>query len=235
MKLQPRLIPATLIQRYKRFLADVKMPGGETLTVHTPNTGSMLGVSNPGSTVWLRDTDNPKRKYRYSWEMSETGDGVKVGVNTGLVNRLVIEAIENGTIKELQNYSAIQQEVTYGEERSRIDLLLTHNMQNDCYVEIKNVTAADENRFAIFPDAVTTRGQKHLRELMTMVMQGHRSVLFFCIQRDDVIAMRPADEIDPAYGTLLRKAMSQGVEVIAYKASVKSDEITLTKPVTVTV
>lgn len=191
----------------------------------------MLGVSEPGSTVWLRDTNNPSRKYRYSWEMSETGGGVKVGVNTGLVNRLVMEAINNGTIRELQGYNTIKQEVVYGQEKSRIDLLLSEGAKADCYVEIKNVTATDQHTTAIFPDAVTTRGQKHLRELMTMAEKGYRSVLFFCIQRTDAQQMRPADEIDPAYGNLLRTAMSKGVEILAYKATVSPQEISLTTPV----
>jgi sugar fermentation stimulation protein A len=233
LKLQPRLIPATLIRRYKRFLADVVMKNGDTLTAHTPNTGSMLGVSEPGSTVWLRDTNNPSRKYRYSWEMSETRNGIKVGVHTGLVNRLVMEAVSNGTIAELQGYNTIQQEVVYGQEKSRIDLLLREGKSADCYVEIKNVTAVDHENNAIFPDAVTTRGQKHIRELIAMVAKGYRGVLFFCIQRADVQCMRPADEIDPAYGGLLRTALSEGVEVLAYKASVAPDEILLTTPVTI--
>ncbi len=165
--------------------------------------------------------------------MSETRNGIKVGVNTGLVNRLVLEAISNGTISELQGYNTIQQEVVYGQEKSRIDLLLREGKSADCYVEIKNVTAVDQKNNAIFPDAVTTRGQKHIRELITMAGKGYRSVLFFCIQRADVQCMRPADEIDPAYGTLLRKALSEGVEVLAYKASVEPDEIILTTPVTI--
>ena len=235
MKLEPRLIPATLVKRYKRFLADVLLPDGKALTVHTPNTGSMLGVSEPGSTVWLRDTNNPNRKYRYSWEMSETSSGVHVGVHTGLVNKLVMEGIGNDVITELQGYQRIAQEVVYGNECSRIDLLLSDNTLPDCYVEIKNVTAADHNNYAIFPDAVTTRGQKHLRELVSMTKQGYRSVIFFCIQRNDIHTLRPADEIDPAYGELLRQAITAGVEAVAYKASVSPGEIKLTKSVPVSI
>jgi sugar fermentation stimulation protein A len=235
LKLEPRLIPATLVRRYKRFLADVLLSDGITLTVHTPNTGSMLGVSEPGSTVWLRDTCNSKRKYRFSWEMSETISGIKVGVHTGLVNRLVMEGIGNGVIKELQGYENITPEVVYGNEQSRIDLLLSGNTLPDCYVEIKNVTATDDNKFAIFPDAVTTRGQKHLRELISVVREGKRGVIFFCIQREDVGAFRPADEIDPVYGDLLREAMAQGVEAIAYSAFVTPGEIRLTDYVPVNI
>lgn len=235
MKLEPRLIPATLVKRYKRFLADVFLPGGVALTVHTPNTGSMLGVSEPGSTVWLRDTCNPKRKYRFSWEMSETISGIKVGVHTGLVNQLVMEGISNRVIKELQGYENITPEVVYGNEQSRIDLLLRGETLPDCYVEIKNVTATDDNKFAIFPDAVTTRGQKHLRELISIVRQGKRGIIFFCIQREDVRAFRPADEIDPLYGDFLRQAMTEGVEAIAYKAFVTPEEIRLTDYVPVNI
>jgi len=233
MKFENALVPATLVKRYKRFLADVIMQDGRSLTVHTPNTGSMLGVSDPGSRIWLRDTRDPQRKYRFSWEMSETQHGVLVGVHTGLVNSLVEEAIRNGVVRELQGYAQISREVRYGVERSRIDLLLSDPAQGYCYVEIKNVTAVDASAQAMFPDAVTTRGQKHLRELSAMVKAGHRAVIFFCIQRNDVCGFRPADEIDPDYGALLRAAQAQGVLVLAYKANVTPQQITLTEPVPV--
>ncbi len=193
----------------------------------------MLGVAEPGIRVWLRNTANPQRKYLYSWEMSEPQDGVFVGVHTGLVNQLVSEAIQNGTLEELQGYTTIQQEVRYGMENSRIDLLLSSDVQVPCYVEIKNVTARDDGDMAIFPDAVSTRGQKHLRELMHVVEQGHRAVLVFCIQRQDVESFRPADEIDPDYGDYLRNAVEKGVEVVAYKAKVSPREISLSKAVPV--
>ena len=196
MYISPPLIPATLVKRYKRFLADVTLQNGVHLTVHTPNTGSMLGLAEPGMQVWLRDTHSTTRKYRYSWEMSEPESGNYVGVHTGLVNKLVCEAINDGTIKELQGYDKIVQEVRYGVENSRIDLLLRQNDRSDCYVEIKNVTAKDKQGYALFPDAVTTRGQKHLRELIKVVEAGQRAVLLFCVQRADVDAFRPADEID---------------------------------------
>lgn len=233
MKFSSPLIPATLIKRYKRFLADVLLSSGQELTVHTPNTGSMLGVCEPGMTVWLRDTDNPQRKYRYSWEMSEPTDGVYVGVHTGLVNQLVSEAILSGIIADLRVYSEIQQEVKYGRENSRIDLLLRESGLPDCYVEIKNVTAVDKRGQAIFPDAVTRRGQKHLRELMAVVKSGQRAIILFCVQRSDVRSFRPADEIDAAYGGLLRLAIAQGVEAIACKARVSPESITLTQTIPV--
>jgi len=190
----------------------------------------MLGVSTPGIRVWLRDTQSPTRKYRYSWEISEPEEQVFVGVHTGLVNALVVEAIHNGTIKELQGYKQVEQEVAYGEEKSRIDVLLMNDKER-CFVEIKNVTARDSRAHAIFPDAVSLRGQKHLRELMRVIEAGHRGVIFYCIQRDDIDSFRPADEIDSAYGQLLRDAAAAGVEVMAYKAQVSPAQISLTQAV----
>ena len=187
----------------------------------------MLGLSDPGMHIWLRDTQSATRKYRYSWDMSEPQDGVFVGVHTGLVNRLVCEAIDDGTIQEMQGYERIQQEVRYGVERSRIDLLLSNADGRQCFVEIKNVTAKDHKAYAIFPDAVTSRGQKHIRELMHMVQSGQRAILFFCVQRNDVAAFRPAGEIDPRYADYLRIAVANGVEVYAYKANVAPNQIKL--------
>jgi len=230
MEFAPSLIPATLIRRYKRFLADVRMANGEELTVHTPNTGAMTGCAEPGSTVWLRDVDSPKRKYRYSWEVTENLQGVMVGVHTGITNRLVSEAIEQGVVTELQGYSTVRQEVRYGEERSRIDLLLQgHEDGRDCYVEIKNVTTCDAQGYGYFPDAVSSRASKHLRELMNMVSRGQRAVIFFCVQRGDVEQVRPADEIDTLYGQTLREALAAGVEALAYRARVTPHEVVLEK------
>lgn len=226
MLIVPPLFAATLLKRYKRFLADVRLDDGTELTVHTPNTGSMLGCAEPGMRVWLRDTRNPKRKYRYSWEMSETATGVKIGVNTMLSNQLVTEAIEFGVIAELQGYEQILSEVPYGHEKSRIDLLLK-NESRQCYVEIKNVTAADTRGLAIFPDAVTQRGTKHLRELRAMVEAGHRAVIFFSVQRGDIDGFRPATEIDPVYAQTLREVLTAGVEALAYQAEVSPGDIFL--------
>lgn len=215
-----------LIKRYKRFLADVERDNGECFTVHTANTGSMLGCAEPGSYIWIRDSENPKRKYRYSWELSEQANGSLIGVNTGIVNQLVSEVILDGTVSELHAYQNIRREVKYGEEGSRIDLLLEDDSLPPCYVEIKNVTAID-GRCAIFPDAVSTRGQKHLRELQAMVRQGARAVIFFCVQRDDVECFRPAAEIDPVYADELAKAVANGVQALAYRATLTPQEIRL--------
>ncbi|HEY0721678.1 MAG TPA: DNA/RNA nuclease SfsA [Gammaproteobacteria bacterium] len=236
MILEKPLLPAILLRRYKRFLADVRLPDGRELTVHTPNTGSMLGCSEPGSRVWLRDAGERGRKYRYSWDMTETHAGVLVGVNTTLPNRLVMEGITSGVIGELSGYTAIRPEVRYGVERSRIDLLLVGDGQRpDCYVEIKNVTTCDADRAGFFPDAVSTRASRHLRELTEMVRQGARAVIFFCVQRGDVRCVRPADEIDPRYGEALRAALAAGVEALAWRARVTPGEIVLECPIPVLV
>ncbi|MDH5184175.1 MAG: DNA/RNA nuclease SfsA [Gammaproteobacteria bacterium] len=215
MQYSSPLIAATLIRRYKRFLADVTLASGEVITIHSPNTGSMLGCAEPGMRVWIRDSENPKRKYRFAWELSETADGVFINVNTILSNKLVREGIEHGQVKELADYSTIKAEVKYGQQGSRIDLLLSKGNKL-CYVEVKNVTAKFAEDIAIFPDAVTSRGVKHLRELMHMVEQGHRAVIFFCISRNDVKQMRAAYEIDPLYAETLKQAVDTGVEALAY-------------------
>ncbi len=226
MKIQGPWLPGKLIKRYKRFLADVTLEDGTLITAHTPNTGSLKGCCVPGSKVWLRDTQNEARKYPYSWELVEPEPGVWVGINTGLSNQLVREGIETGVIEPLQGYSQISTEVRYGLEKSRIDLLLEREGHPPCYVEVKNVTLV-EGEIALFPDAVTVRGTKHLRELIEVVNQGERGVLVFCVQRKDGRELRPADEIDPVYGKTLRQAMSAGVEVYAYQADPKPGEICL--------
>jgi len=227
MEFTAPLVEATLLRRYKRFLADVRLGDGEIITVHTANTGSMLGCAEPGSRVWLSRSANTARKYPYSWEITETAAGVLVGINTALPNALVREAIEAGVIGELQGYRSVRGEVAYGAERSRIDWLLEDGgEQAACYVEVKNVTAAVADT-AIFPDAVSARGAKHLRELMGVVAAGHRGVLCFCVQRNDVTAVRPADEIDAVYGKTLREALQNGVEAVAYQAEVTTTGIAL--------
>ena len=228
------LEPAILLRRYKRFLADVRLPDGAEITVHTPNTGSMLGCSEPGSRVWLRDAGEGLRKYRYSWDMTQTPAGVMVGVNTNLPNRLVREGVDSGLIGDLSGYVSIRPEVRYGVEKSRIDLLLQGNGHRpDCYVEVKNVTTCDGQGAGFFPDAVSVRASRHLRELTEMVRQGQRAVIFFCVQRGDVQFVRPADEIDPRYGEALRAALAAGVEAMAWRARITHREIVLERPIPV--
>ena len=218
MRFPAPLLEGRLLRRYQRFLADVDTAAG-ILTAHCPNTGSMQGCAEPGMRVWLSPATNPARKLAWTWELVEALPGVVVGMHTGRSNALVREAIEAGRVPELAGYPTIRPEVKYG-EGSRIDLLLTAPGRPDCYVEVKNVTAAVAGRIGYFPDAVTTRGTKHLREMSAMVASGQRAVLVFCVQRGDVDCVRPADHIDPVYGRTLREALAAGVEVIALGATV---------------
>lgn len=229
MKYSSPLQRVILIKRYKRFLADVVLADGRQITVHTPNTGSMMGCAEPGSFIWIRDSGSDSRKHRYSWELSELADGTLVGVNTGLPNQLVAELIRSGLVESLRGYASLRTEVPYGQERSRIDLLLEGAGMAPCYIEVKNVTARVEGH-AIFPDAVTERGAKHLRELMAVVRQGGRGVIFFCVQRDDVARFRPAHEIDPVYAATLRQAVAAGVEAVAWRTAITPAEVVLSQP-----
>lgn len=236
MEFSPPLIEGRLIKRYKRFLADVELSSGELITAHTANTGAMTGCSEPGSRVWLSISANPKRKYPHSWEIVEVAPGVLCGINTMLSNHLVSEAITAGRITELQAYTYIRREVPYGEERSRIDLLLeSDGSMPSCYVEVKNVTLTD-NGVALFPDVVTARGTKHLRELISVVEQGARAVIFYCVQRMDCFEFRPAHEVDAVYAETLHEALGKGVEALAYQTNVNPAGIFLTNamPVRVT-
>lgn len=227
----PPLVAGTLVKRYKRFLADVILDDGDVVTVHCPNSGSMKGCAAPGSRVFLSRSANPERKYPFGWELVQS-DGFWAGINTGLPNRLTREAIEDGTVAELQGYATIRPEVPYG-EHSRIDLLL-EGPTGRCFVEVKNVTLVENGR-ALFPDAVTIRGQKHLQELMRVVREGDRGVIFFTVQRGDGNSVSPADLIDPEYGRLLRLALDNGVEALAYRALVTPEEIRLTERLPVVV
>jgi sugar fermentation stimulation protein A len=226
------LLAGTLIRRYKRFLADVRLADGRTVTAHCPNTGAMLGCAMPGFLVWLSHADNPKRKYALTWEIVGLENATLVGINTARANALVEEAIVAGRMPGLAGYTSLTREVRYGHEGSRIDFLLT-GASASCYLEIKNVTAVVENGVALFPDAVTTRGTRHLRELVRMSAQGARAVVCFCVQRADVTEVRPADAIDPDYGSMLRKAAGRGVEVMAMRAAVTPVGITLDQAISV--
>lgn len=237
MKFANALIQATLLKRYKRFLADVRLENGEEVTAHCANPGAMLGLKEPGSAVWLSPANNPKRKLKYSWELIETNDYNKktlVGINTSLPNKLAEEAILNGTIKELQDYSNLRREVKYG-QNSRIDILLENEPETEqsrsCYVEIKNVHLLRQENKAEFPDSVTTRGAKHLNELSDMVKEGHRAVMLYLIQREDCETFSLAKDIDSKYHEAFLKAQETGVEAIAYKCSLTTKEIKVTEKV----
>jgi sugar fermentation stimulation protein A len=218
VRFEQDLIPATLIRRYKRFLADVTLDDDSILTVHCPNSGSMKSCQGEGWAVLLSDSRNPKRKLRYTWEMVHNGR-CWIGINTHRANDLAAEAIATGVVPELAGFAGLKREVRYG-HNSRIDLFLERE-GSSCYVEVKNVTLVDDNGKYAFPDAVTTRGQKHLMELERVVAAGDRGVILFVIQRSDGSTFVPADGIDPDYGKLLRRAVANGVEALAYRAEVR--------------
>lgn len=220
------LVKGTLIQRYKRFLADVELESGEVVIAHCVNTGSMSGCKEPGSTVYLSRANNPKRKLKFTWEMIEVG-GTTIGINTSLANRIAENAIQNQKVEELTGYDALRREVKYG-ENSRIDLLLSKEGEPSCFVEVKNVTLA-EGGVSRFPDAVTERGRKHLVEMTNEVKNGSRAVMFYLVQRDDCSVFKPADDIDPRYGEALRQAVADGVEAIAYEAIVRPTGIDVSR------
>ncbi|SIO04878.1 DNA/RNA nuclease SfsA [Salinivibrio sp. ES.052] len=231
MQFSPPLASATLVRRYKRFLTDVTLHDGETLTMHCANTGAMTGCATPGDTVWYSTSDNPKRKYPHSWELNHTQDGHWICVNTARANSLVVEAIEAGCIPELAGYRQLQTEVRYGSENSRIDILLRDDDRADCYIEVKSVTLLEDNGRGAFPDAVSVRGQKHLRELVAMVEQGHRAVLFFAVLHSGIEKVTGAPHIDPDYNQLLNHALASGVEVMCYQAQVSPSELNLVNSV----
>lgn len=235
MRFEAPLVEARLLRRYQRFLADVEFRDGRRCTVHCPNTGSMLGCREPGMRVWLSRAANPARKYAWTWELVEALPKVLVGMHTGRSNALVGEAIAGGVIRELQRYAVLKGEVAAG-KGFRVDFLLSgHRAHPDCYLEVKNVTAAVARGVALFPDAVSERASRHLRELMHKVQRGQRAMLCFCVQRDDVHEVRPADAIDPVYGRTLREAVRYGVEVCAYVARVTPEEVVLYRAVPVNV
>lgn len=238
MQFSPSLQSATLIKRYKRFLADIELENGQQTTIHCANTGAMTGCAEPGNKVWYSTSDNPKRKYPCSWELSETSQGHRICVNTARANQLAVEAIQNGTIKELQGYEQLRTEVKYGNENSRIDILLCSETKPNCYIEVKSVTLLDENCLdtgeparhpgqGFFPDAVTTRGQKHLRELSEMAQSGSRAILLFTVLHTGIEKVSPAHHIDANYSQLLKIALEAGVEVLCYKAVLSDNEIRL--------
>lgn len=215
------LIRGTLIKRYKRFLADVKLDDGQVITVHCPNTGTMLSCSTPGSDVCLSTSDNPKRKYPHTLEMVQD-NGIWVGVNTSRTNKLVIEAIEDGRIFEFSDIDSIKGEVKTS-EGSRLDLLVK-KVNKSSYVEIKNCSLAIDG-CAMFPDAVTARGTKHLKELIRLKKEGFSSYIFFLVQRMDADRFSPATHIDKVYAKTLKQAAGAGVHVLVYQAEVSPDTI----------
>ncbi|NKN36420.1 DNA/RNA nuclease SfsA [Agrobacterium sp. a22-2] len=224
MIFDPPLTPARLIRRYKRFLFDALLDDGQEVTGFCPNTGSMRGLTEPGSRIWLSVHDSASRKYRYALELVEA-DGTLVGINTALPNRLALEAIRAGLVGDLSHYETVRSEQRYG-RNSRIDWLLTGNARPDAYVEVKNVHFIRTSGLAEFPDTVTARGAKHLLELADMADAGHRAIMIYLIQRDDCELFRLSGDLDPAYDAAFRLAAARGIEAYAVKCRITPNEIT---------
>lgn len=222
MNFEKKLIHGKLIKRYKRFLADIKLDTGEVVVAHCTNSGSMKSCLENGAEVYLTPVEDPKRKTKFTWEMIKI-NGDWVGINTGNPNKLAYEAISNGLIPGLDGYTTVKREVKFGD--SRFDIYAENEIER-CFIEVKNVSMK-QNEYALFPDAVTTRGQKHLKTLMDVKKQGMRAVMLYIIQRSDVQIFAPAKEIDPAYATLLKKASDAGIEILPMQAKVTPEGINL--------
>ena len=235
MRFASPLIPATLIRRYKRFLADVTLGSGEEITAHVANPGAMTGLDAPGSRVWLSKSDNAKRKLPYSWELVEVdfgGGSELVGVNTGQPNMLVAEALAAQAIPDLAGYTSVRREVKYG-NNSRIDFLLESENRPPCYVEIKNVHLMRAAGLAEFPDCVTARGAKHLDELSAMAAGGARALMLFVIQIGSTERFSLARDIDPAYGVAFDRALNMGVAAAAWKCTIGREGIEIAQQVSI--
>ena len=234
MRFQTPLIPATLIRRYKRFLADVRLDDGRIVVAHCPNPGSMTGLKDEGLRIWLEPNDDPKKKLKYGWRLAELPDGHFVGVDTMVPNRAVRAALEAGEVAALAAYRAVRPEVKYGES-SRIDFLLTGDGLPDTYVEVKSVTLMRKQGLAEFPDSVTARGTKHLAELGRMADAGHRAVMLYLVQRTDCTRFTLASDIDPAYAAAYKMAATAGVEVVCIGTKITPEGVWLTQALEVSV
>lgn len=226
MEFSPPLRSATLIKRYKRFLADVVTPEGQVMTIHCANTGAMTGCATPGDTVWYSTSDNTKRKYPHSWEVTQTAQNHLICINTLRANQIVAEALSRKNIPELSEYSVIKPEMKYGSENSRIDFFLSGDGLPDCFIEVKSVTLL-ENNHGYFPDAVTTRGQKHLRELTIIAKEGKRAILLFAVLHTGIYEVAAAAHIDKQYANLLDEAIKNGVEVLCYQVDINTQKMLL--------
>ncbi|WP_017324862.1 DNA/RNA nuclease SfsA [Synechococcus sp. PCC 7336] len=219
----PPTLKGILRKRYKRFLADIELESGDIVTAHCPNTGPMTGVCDIGAPVLLSQSDNPKRKLKYTWEAIAIGN-TWVGVNTAAPNRIVQQGLEESWFSQLNGFAKLRREAPYGSQKSKIDFLLTYPDDSLAYVEVKNTTWCRGKR-ALFPDTVTTRGQKHLQELMEMVERGHRAAMLYFIHRGDCDEFAPGDDKDPEYGQLLRQAVKAGVEILPYRFAVSPEGV----------
>lgn len=227
MRFQTPLVPATLIRRYKRFLADARLEDGREITAHCANPGSMLGLAEPGMRIWLEPNDDPKKKLRFGWRLVEHEDGHFTGVDTSVPNRALRAALLAHEIPALADYPGVQPEVKYG-ENSRVDFVLSGNGP-DLYVEVKSVTLSRQPKLAEFPDSVTARGTKHLGELQNMVALGHHAMMFYLVQRTDAASVTLAPDIDPTYAAAFSQARAAGVAVMAYDCVISPDGIEVGK------
>lgn len=233
MRFQTPLVPARLIRRYKRFLADIQLADGREVTAHCANPGSMMGLAEPGMKIWVEPNDDPKKKLKYGWRLVDHENGHYTGVDTAVPNRALKAALIAGEVPEFAEYSTVLPEQKYG-EKSRIDFLLRQDGLQDAYVEVKSVTLSRQAGLAEFPDSVTARGTKHLGELAAMVGQGHRAVMFYLVQRTDCERMTLAGDIDPTYAAAFEEARTAGVEVVCYDTKISPDGVELGHPVPIT-
>ncbi|HKK96701.1 MAG TPA: DNA/RNA nuclease SfsA [Marivita sp.] len=233
MRFQTPLVPAVLVRRYKRFLADVTLQDGREVTAHCANPGSMMGLAEPGTTVWLEPNDDPKKKLKFGWRLIEHADGHFTGVDTALPNRMLRAALEARDVPGLDRFETLRSEVPYG-EKSRIDFLLHTPGQPDVYIEVKSVTLSRTKGLAEFPDSVTARGTKHLHELARVARSGQRAVMLYLIQRTDCFAFTLAADIDPIYASAWGAATQDGVETLAFDCNITPEAVTLGEHITVT-
>ncbi|MEM9844320.1 MAG: DNA/RNA nuclease SfsA [Pseudomonadota bacterium] len=230
MFFQTPLEPGTLIRRYKRFLADIRLDDGREITAHCANPGAMLGLTEPGRRVWVEPVADPRRKLRFTWRLLDLGEGRMVGVDTGLPNRLVGDALRARELTEFSMYDEVLPEQRYG-ENSRIDFLLRSRGQADAYIEVKSVTLSRQQGLAEFPDSVTSRGARHLRDLAAMARQGFRATLLYVVQRSDCSVLKVARDLDPVYATAMDEAIAAGVEIASRDVSLAPDCVCLRKKV----
>lgn len=233
MRFPSPLIQARLIRRYKRFLADCRLEDGREVTAHCPNPGAMLGLKDEGARIWLLPNDDPKKKLNFGWRLVELPGGHFAGIDAGLPNRLVADALAEGRIEGLHGYGTIRPEQRYGDENSRIDFLLSEPGRPDAFVEVKNCHLRRDSDWAEFPDCVTARGAKHLRELTRIAENGGRAVMLYVVQRTDCARFRLAPDLDPAYAQAFDTARAAGVEVLCHSTDISPDGITLTGPLPV--
>lgn len=233
MRFPTPLVPGRLVRRWNRFLSEVTLESGELVRAHCPNPGSMMGLKEPGLKVWLEPNNDPKKKLKYGWRLVEFENGHWSGIDTAVPNRVVKEALEARQIAALAAYTGVRPEVAYG-EKSRVDFLLSEPGLPDAYVEVKNVHLLRSGDLAEFPDSVTTRGARHLRELSDMVAAGHRAVMVYLVQRTDCARLALARDLDPAYGLAFDAARSAGVEMLCYGTRVTRDGVWLDRPLLIT-